>query len=71
MKNVVIIGSGMGGLTAGAKLAKKGYNVTVIEKHIIPGGYATNFVRRAKTGEKVVFDVSLHGIGDLNKDRAF
>ncbi len=71
MKNVVIIGSGMGGLTAGASLAKAGYNVTVIEKHFVAGGYATNFTRKAKTGEKVIFDVSLHGIGDLNKDRSF
>ncbi|WP_250277617.1 FAD-dependent oxidoreductase [[Clostridium] colinum] len=71
MKNIVIIGSGMGGLTVGAKLAKQGYNVTIIEKHIVAGGYSTNFVRKAKTGEKVTFDVSLHGIGDLNKDRIF
>lgn len=71
MKNIVIIGSGMGGLTAGAKLSKAGYNVTVIEKHFVAGGYATNFVRKAKTGEKVVFDVSLHGIGDLKEGRTF
>ncbi len=69
MKNVVIIGSGMGGLVTGAKLSKAGYNVTIIEKHFVAGGYATNFTRKAKTGEKVVFDVSLHGIGNLNKDR--
>lgn len=71
MKNVVIIGSGIGGLTAGAKLAKQGYKVTVIEKHIIPGGYATNFFRKAKTGEKVTFDVALHGIGNLADGRSF
>lgn len=71
MKNVVIVGSGMGGLTVGAKLVKLGYNVTVIEKHFVAGGYATNFMRKAKTGVKVVFDVSLHGIGDLNPDRSF
>ncbi len=71
MKSIVIVGSGVGGLTAGAKLAKQGYNVTVIEKHFVAGGYSTNFVRKAKTGEKVTFDVSLHGIGDLNSDRNF
>ena len=53
MENIVIVGSGIGGLAAGAKLSKEGYNVTVIEKHFIAGGYATNFVRKAKTGEKV------------------
>ena len=71
MENIVIVGSGIGGLAAGAKLSKEGYNVTVIEKHFIAGGYATNFVRKAKTGEKFTFDVSLHGIGDLNEDREF
>ncbi len=71
MKNIVIVGSGIGGLAVGAKLSKEGYNVTIIEKHFVAGGYATNFVRKAKTGEKVIFDVSLHGIGDLNEDREF
>lgn len=69
MKNIVIIGAGLGGLVAGANLSKNGHNVTVIEKHMVPGGYATNFSRKTKTGEKVTFDVSLHGIGDLSEGR--
>ncbi len=40
MKNVVIIGAGIGGLSAGALLAKKGYNVTILEKNSQPGGRA-------------------------------
>jgi phytoene dehydrogenase-like protein len=35
---VVIIGSGMAGLTAGAYLAKAGYNITVLEQYSTPGG---------------------------------
>jgi len=39
-KTVCIIGSGIGGLTAGALLTKKGYNVTIFEKESIIGGRA-------------------------------
>ena len=35
---VVIIGSGMAGLTAGAYLAKSGHDVTVFEQYSTPGG---------------------------------
>ena len=38
-KKVAIVGSGPGGLTAAAKLAEKGYAVTVFEKAERPGGY--------------------------------
>lgn len=55
--SVVVIGSGLGGLVAAAYLAKKGFNVTVIEQHDIPGGYATSFER---DNGNFVFDVSLH-----------
>ena len=40
MKNVVIIGSGFAGLSAACFMAKEGWNVTVVEKHAIPGGRA-------------------------------
>jgi all-trans-retinol 13,14-reductase len=45
MKRVVVIGSGLGGLTAGALLAKDGYRVTLLEQHNIVGGCATTFKR--------------------------
>lgn len=45
MKKVVIIGGGLGGLTAGAFLAKNGYDVTLLEQHSIVGGCATVFKR--------------------------
>jgi phytoene desaturase len=35
---VVVIGAGIGGITAAAKLAKHGYTVQVFEKNEIPGG---------------------------------
>ena len=40
---VVVIGAGIGGLTAAARLAKAGLDVTVLEAHIYPGGCAGTF----------------------------
>lgn len=45
MTDVVIIGSGIGGLSAGALLARYGLQVTVCESHTIPGGAAHGFKR--------------------------
>jgi C-3',4' desaturase CrtD len=42
-KRVVIVGAGIGGLTAGALLAKAGLDVTVLEAHVYPGGCAGSF----------------------------
>ena len=47
--DVVIIGSGIGGLCCGALLAKYGYQVTVCESHSIPGGAAHSFQRDGYT----------------------
>jgi len=43
---VVIIGSGLGGLSAAAILARQGFPVTLVEQHSKPGGYATSFKRK-------------------------
>jgi len=43
--DIIIIGAGLGGLTAGAKLAKEGKKVLLIEQHSQPGGCATTFKR--------------------------
>jgi all-trans-retinol 13,14-reductase len=53
--DVIIIGAGLGGLTAGAKLAKEGKKVLLIEQHNVPGGCATTFNRGVFT-----FEVGLH-----------
>jgi len=46
MKKVIIIGSGIGGLTAGNLLAQKGHHVTIFESNKIPGGYTSGFWRK-------------------------
>lgn len=51
----IVIGAGLGGLTAAATLVKNGKKVIVFEMHNKVGGFATNFVRKDYT-----FDVSLH-----------
>lgn len=63
---VVVIGAGLGGLCSGALLAKKGFPVTVVEQHNIPGGYATTFDRAAG---KFTFDVSLHRMSASSETR--
>lgn len=44
--NIVIIGSGMGGLVAGNILAREGHKVTIFESHTSPGGYTAGFWRK-------------------------
>ncbi|EFJ39448.1 hypothetical protein VOLCADRAFT_84931 [Volvox carteri f. nagariensis] len=43
--DIVVIGSGIGGLCCAGMLAKYGYKVTVCESHSIPGGAAHAWVR--------------------------
>ncbi len=55
--DVIVIGSGLAGLTAANVLAKLGRRIALLEQHYNLGGMATWFKR--KGGH--VFDVSLHG----------
>ena len=38
MKKVIIIGSGLGGLSTALRLSNKGYDITILEKYSTPGG---------------------------------
>jgi carotene isomerase len=44
--DAIVIGSGIGGLVAGALLARYGQRVVICESHTIPGGAAHSFTRR-------------------------
>lgn len=41
--SILIIGAGIGGITAGAHLAKQGFQVTILEKNSSPGGRCSKF----------------------------
>jgi phytoene dehydrogenase-like protein len=55
--DVVVIGGGLGGMTAANVLARAGHSVLLAEQHSKLGGLATWFRRRGDC----VFDVALHG----------
>ncbi|WP_420627876.1 phytoene desaturase family protein [Candidatus Leptofilum sp.] len=42
----VVVGAGLGGLTAGALLLKAGHRITVLEAHVYPGGCAGTFYHK-------------------------
>jgi len=55
--DVIVIGSGLAGLTCANMLARSGHSVLLLEQHHKLGGLATWFKR--KGGH--IFDISLHG----------
>lgn len=67
--DIVVIGSGLGGLTGANVLAKCGHKVLLLEHHYQLGGLATWFTR--KGGH--IFDISLHGfpIGMIKSIRKY
>lgn len=60
--DVIIIGSGLGGLLCGTMLSREGLRVCVLEKHAQPGGCLQNFTRNG-----VFFDTGIHYIGSLDE----
>ncbi len=61
--DVVIIGAGIGGLTAGALLSKAGLSVCVLEKEPHPGGYLAGFRRK-----DFRFDTAIHWLNQYSKE---
>ncbi|MDR2883326.1 MAG: NAD(P)/FAD-dependent oxidoreductase [Alistipes sp.] len=61
MYDVVIIGSGLGGLECGVMLSREGYRVLVLEKNPVIGGCLQTFRRHGRT-----LDTGIHYIGGLD-----
>ncbi|MEM7770244.1 MAG: C-3',4' desaturase CrtD [Cyanobacteria bacterium P01_A01_bin.37] len=57
---ILVIGAGIGGLTAAALLAHRGYSVSVFDQAIVPGGCASTFRRKGFT-----FDVGATQVAGL------
>lgn len=59
-QRVIVIGAGIGGLTTGALLARRGYEVLILDQAIVPGGCASTFKRKGFT-----FDVGATQVAGL------
>ena len=60
---VIVIGAGLGGLGAACQLALVGKKVLLLEKHNVPGGFATSFVRG-----RFEFEGALHELSDIGTE---
>jgi all-trans-retinol 13,14-reductase len=63
--DVIVVGSGPGGLGAAAVLAKEGKRVLVLEQHYVAGGFTHVFKRNGYE-----WDVGLHYIGEVNREQS-
>lgn len=63
MWDTIVIGSGIGGLTAAAALARTGKRVLVLEQHTVAGGQTQTFQR-----EEWTFATGVHYISGVGPD---
>src|SRR5262245_14079697 len=56
--DAIVVGSGLGGLTSAALLARAGLGVLVVERHDRVGGYGHAFRRG-----RYLFDSAVHAVG--------
>ena len=58
--DVIVIGSGMGGMSCSAALSKYGKRVLLLEQHYVPGGFTHMFGRKGYQ-----WDVGVHVMGEM------
>jgi phytoene dehydrogenase-like protein len=69
--DVIVIGAGVGGLTAAALLARRGLRVLLVEQRFSPGGYCTSWERGIRTRAnrdrrlRYVFDAGVYNVSGL------
>lgn len=63
--DIVVVGSGMGGLATAALLAREGRRVLVLERHFTAGGFTHSFTRKG-----FEWDVGVHYVGELCAQRS-
>ncbi len=63
--DTIIIGAGNGGLTAALTLARAGLKILLLERHNVPGGCATSFIRG-----RFEFEIALHQLSGLGTKEA-
>jgi len=56
----IVVGSGVGGMTCAAMLARFGHRVLVVEQHSIPGGFTHTFRRHDWR-----WNVGVHAVGEM------
>ncbi|MBU4179348.1 MAG: NAD(P)/FAD-dependent oxidoreductase [Actinobacteria bacterium] len=59
---VVVIGSGIGGAGCAALLARKGFEVTLLERNEFPGGKGVSFEK-----DGFIYDTGVHAVGNGEK----
>ena len=64
--DTIVIGSGIGGMTAAALLAELGDRVLILEQHYVPGGF-THAFRRKGSRNGWIWDVGVHAVGEVTK----
>ena len=62
MKHIIIIGSGLGGLTCAYILAKNGFRITLLEKNTQLGGCLQTFMRCG-----IKFETGMHCVGSIEE----
>lgn len=61
--DTIVVGSGMGGMTCAATLARLGQRVLVLEQHYVPGGFTHTFKRPGGYH----WDVGVHAVGEVTE----